>query len=248
MKRLALVIALAAVGSASLAADLKRYETRLDVAADGNGRASAVVDISKASAGRLKLPTGFAALPDFTPGEAPAGVTMAPRSADGTAWVELTLPEGVPAEFTLRFGFATPGALAAPKPEKDQKPTLPEGSRVLRHTFVNTQDASIGRYALVVRLPAGEIVHRIQEQSPAVKRKEFAPRVELDRLDGLQSATLQLSGLRQGDRTAMAIEVVPAQRSPAWALMLLPLALAWLWQFKDLARSSAAAAKGESAA
>jgi len=245
MKRLAIVIALFALGSSALAVDLKRYETRLDVGADGSGRAQATVEVRKAAPGRLKLPTGFAALPDFAADEAPAGAMMTPRSADGTAWIELTLPEGVPAEFTLRFGFATPGVLAAPRPEKGQKPTLPEGSRVLRHTFVNTQDASIGRYALVARLPSGEIVHRIQEQSPAVKRKEFTPRVELDRLDGQQSATLQLSGLRQGDRTAMSIEVVPARRSPAWALMLLPLALAWLWQFKDLARPSAAAAKGD---
>lgn len=236
MKRLASLIALATLFGGSMAADLKRYDNRLAVEGDGNGRVEATVEVRKAQPGRLRLPTGFASLPDFAPGEAPAGVTMTPGSAESSAWIEVMLPEGVPADFTLRFGFSAPGVLAAPRVEKDQKPTLPAGSRVLRHSFVNTQDAPIGRYALVVLLPGTDIVHRIQEQTPAVKRKEFMPRVELDRTDGRQTATLQLTGVRQGDRLAMALEVVPARRSPAWAWLLLPLAVGWMVQFRDLAR------------
>jgi len=80
------------------------------------------------------------------------------------------------------------------------------------------------------------MVEKIREQLPRTKRKEFTPRVELDRYDGRQGALLQLAGVKQGDRTSMELEVVGVRRSLGWLLVGLVLAIAYLVGFRDLVR------------
>jgi hypothetical protein len=70
----------------------------------------------------------------------------------------------------------------------------------------------------------------------APKRKEFVSRVELDRVDGLQGALLQFSGLQQGDRTSMELAVVDARRSRLWIVVGLVLAGAWLAAYRFIVR------------
>jgi hypothetical protein len=234
MRRLAalVLVLLAARGAAAL--EIGRYETRGEVGDDGHARATATLEVKGAAAGRLRIPVGFGTLGAFQPGEAPAGVALAPRSAGGATWIEAALPEGVPAAFRLAFSFRVEDLLVVPKPEEGQKPAFPAGSRILRHAFVNTQEAPIGRYQVTVLLPQASLVHAIREQSPKPRRKEFLPRVELDRFDGRQGAMLQHTGLRQGDRASMELEVVDARRSWMWLLVLVPLAIGYLYAFRDL--------------
>lgn len=235
MRSLAILVLALACGAAQ-ALEIRRYETRIDVDRDGAALATASVDLAGAVAGRFRLPVGFAKLADFRPGEAPPGVSLAAKgNADG-AWVEVELPDGVPSETTLGFSFRANGVLFVPKPEAGQKATLPKGSRLLRHRFVNTQEAPIGRYAATVLFPPEVIAHRVNEQLPRPGRKEFAPRVELDRFDGRQGARLQLANLRQGDRTSMELEIVDERRSAVWLLLLVPLAAGYLFFFRDLVR------------
>jgi len=215
------------------AVEIRSYDTRVEVDRDGAARASASVELAGAVAGRLRIPVGFTKLVEFRSLDLPAGVAMKAGASEDASWVEIELPEGVPDSLKVGFSFRTNGILFIPKPEPGQKAALPEGSRLLRHRFVNTQEAPIGRYALKILLPQETIVHAIREQLPRPGRKEFLPRVELDRFDGRQGAQLQLSGLRQGDRASMELEVVAEQRSVFWLLALLPLALGYLFAFRD---------------
>jgi hypothetical protein len=236
MRRLLAFLALALACASALAFEIRSYETRIDVDSAGTARARASLALAGAAAGRLRVPVGFARIDDFRPGEAPAGVTMVSGNSADAAWVEVELPEGVPAELALGFSFRSDGVLFVPKPEPGQKATLPEGSRLLRHRFVNTQEAPIRRYAATVLFPDGAIAHNIREQLPRVGRKEFVPRVELERYEGRQGALLQMTNLRQGDRTSMELEIVAGRRSPVWLLLLLPLAAGYLYAFRDLVR------------
>jgi hypothetical protein len=236
MRSLLAFLAMTLACASAAAVEIRSYETRIDLDGAGAARARASLVLAGAAAGRIRVPLGFARIDEFRPGDAPAGVTMASRNSADSAWVEVELPEGVPAELTLGFSFASNGVLFVPKPEPGQKATLPEGSRLLRHRFVNTQEAPIGRYAATVLFPEGVIAHNIREQLPRVGRKEFVPRVELERHEGRQGALLQMTNLRQGDRTSMELEIVAERRSLVWLLMLLPLAAGYLYAFRDLVK------------
>jgi len=214
------------------ATQVLRYDTRVDVGPDGAGRAIATVALAGAAPGTLRLPLGFrqpASVADI----APAGAAVVAGGGEA-GWIEVRLPEGIAPDATVGFAYPVEGLLFVPKPEPGQKATLPEGSRLLRHRFTATQEGAIGAYSLTVRLPDDVRVHRIREQTPKPGRKEFTPRVELDRFDGREGARLQIAGLRQGDRATMELEVVPARHSLAWLLALLPLAAGYLWFFRDL--------------
>lgn len=236
MRRLLALLALSLACSGAAAVEIRIYETRIDVDRTGAARATASVELAGAATGRLRVPVGFAKMDDFRAGDLPAGVTVTPSGSADAAWVEVGLPEGVPAELKIGFSFRANGVLFVPKPEPGQKPTLPQGSQLLRHRFVNTQEAPIGRYAARVLFPADAIAHNIREQLPRVGRKEFVPRVELERYEGRQGALLQMTNMRQGDRTSMELEIVSEQRSPIWLLVLVPLAIGYLYAFRDLVR------------
>lgn len=221
-------------GTAAAATEIRDYATTVDLAADGTARASAQVQITGAVPGRLRIPVGFAKLDELRAGPLPAGAALAARGTPDHAWVELELPEGTPADLSVGFAFRSNGMIFVPVPEPGQKATLPAGSQLLRHRFTNTQEATIGRYALTVRFPEGTIAHNVREQLPRPGRKEFAPRVALDRFDGRQGAMLAHTRLRTGDRTSMELEIVSETRSATWLVLLLPLAVGYLFAFRDL--------------
>lgn len=223
-------------GVAAGAAEFKSYDTRLEIAADGSARARVDLQLKDGVPGRLRLPVGFTALEGFQALEAPSGVTMKPLPSKDQSSVEVDLPDGVPADLKLAFAFRVPALLFEPKPEEGQKPAFPDGTRLLRHGFVNTQATPIAAYRVEVRLPPQTMVQKIREQLPRPQRKEFIPRVELDRFDGRQGAVLQLAGMKQGDRASMELEVVGDRHSLLWALVGLVLAAAYLVAYRDVVK------------
>ncbi len=234
MKRiLAFALMACAFGSAN-ALEIKAYDTRLDVAPDGLAQADATLQLAGCEAGRFKLPTGFTGIENLQVKDAPAGVALKLVASKEQSTFEVELPDNVPGEAKISFAFQVPGVLYEPKPEEGQKSTFPAGTRLLRHAFVNTQSTAISKYSVQVRLPQETLVHAIREQLPKNKRKEFTPRVELNRFDGLQGARLQMAGLKQGDRTSMELEVVPEGRSFGWLLGGLVLCIGYLVTFRDL--------------
>ncbi|MBL0141132.1 MAG: hypothetical protein IPP91_03480 [Betaproteobacteria bacterium] len=237
MKRTLLFLVLGFACAGVGAVEIKAYDTRLEVALDGAAQAVVDLQVDGAQAGRFKLPVGFGAIEEFKPLDVPAGVVLKPLTTKEQSSVEIELPDGVSAAVNIGFSFRVPGVLFVPKPEAGQKSALPKGSRLLRHSFVNTQPAPISRYTMQVRLPEETMVQKIREQLPKARRKEFTPRVELDRYDGRQGALLQLAGIKQGDRTSMELEVVGDRRSLGWLLVGLVLAAGYLVGFRDLVKT-----------
>lgn len=234
--RLLVALLLGATCAGAGAVEIRTYDTRVDVGPDGGARARVDLQLTGAEAGRLRVPVGFPALDDFRVEEAPAGIVVKPLPSKEQSAVEIELPEGVASAVRLRFAFAAPGVLFVPKPEEGQKSKFPEGSRLLRHAFVNTQPAPVGQYRVQVLLPPDAMVQTVREQLPRPGRKEFLPRVELDRSDGRQGALLQLSGIRQGGRTSMELEVVRDRRSLLWLVVGIALACGWLVAYRFIVR------------
>ena len=233
--RLLRLLTLLLLSSALVAStDIQSYAIRIQAADDGGGRAIATVTLTGCTPGLLALPLGFASPEGLTLEEAPAGVKLALGPRNGMTSLHLQFPEGMPAQATLRFSFAVEQVFQVLQPAPGEKSTLPKGSRLFRHAFVNTQETPIGTYRMEFLFPAGFMAQAIREQLPKLKKSEVGPRVLLSQVEGRQAATLQFTDLHQGDDTSMVLELVPARRSLGWLVAGLLLAGLYLVRFRDL--------------
>jgi hypothetical protein len=240
MNRLLLSLLLACACAGTHATTIKAYETRLDVTADGAARATVNVTLADSQPGRIRLPMGFAAISDFQVLDAPQEVFLKPVATKDQSTIEVELPQGVTDKVTLTFGFIVPDILGRPSEAPGEKSKLPSDTRLLKHVLVNTQPMPIGSYRIEVRLPEDVRIHKIGEQLPKPKRSEILPRVQLDRIDGRQSAVLQFANIKQGDRTSMSLDVVESRVSPMWLLVGLVLSAGYLVAFRDLVKPAQA--------
>lgn len=232
MRRLALLLLAAAALQA--APRIASCTVRLDASPGGTGAALATVRLAEAAPGPCLVPVGFTALTGLRLESAPAGTRIEEGPRDGQCSVRLVLPEGVPAEAAVSFRFEVPQAFVLQKQGPGERQTLPAGSRLFRHAFVNTQPVRIDAYRFEFRLPEGFRVQAVREQLPRLARTEVGPRVLLDGLDGGRGAVLQCRDLHQGDDTSMLIEVVPQGRSLGWLAVGLVLSILYLVRFRDL--------------
>lgn len=236
MNRALVALACLAACGVAQAMQVPSYSVRVDVAGSGPSSAALSVRIEDAAPGTVLLPVAPALKPSGAlrvdsapPGAQVKAVTIADRPL-----LEIALPEGVAKSVPLAVSFPVKEAMAEPRAKAQGKRSLPAGSLLLDHDFVNTQPMKIGSYRVQVVLPDGARVQEIREQSPKTKRTEVEPRVRLNAVDGRQGALLQLGDVRQGDRAAMSLEVVPDKRGFMWLLVGLALSIAYLIGFRDL--------------
>ncbi len=236
MKRLLVAVACTLGCAAVQGATIASYDARVDVAADGLSAATVRLKIDDAAAGALLVPLAPALKPAGPVHlvNAPAGTQLKTVTIAGRPHLEVALPDGVDRAVPVDVSFPVKDVLAEPKAKAQGKRSLPEGSLLLDHAFVNTQPVAIASYRVQVLLPGATRVQEIREQSPKTKRTEIEPRVALNASDGRQGAVLQLADVRQGDRASMTLEVVPDRRGPMWLLVGLALAIAYLIGFRDL--------------
>jgi len=240
MKLLRLLTCLALTAVLARATEIPSYQVRLTAAADGRAYGFATVQLKACKPGQMNLPLGFTTLEQLRVEAAPQGVRMERGPSNGQSLLHFFLPEGVPSEASLQFSFTVPGVFYVPEAGPGEKRTIPEASRLFRHTFVNTQEDSIGSYRFELLFPEGMMAQAIREQLPKPKKSEVGPRVLLAKLEGRQAAILQFSGLKQGDDTAMVLELVPNRKSLGWLLAGLVIAGLYLYHFRDIvARKSA---------
>jgi len=236
MKRLlASTVLMGAIGSA-LATGIPSYVVHIDVAAAGQSQARLQLQLDDASAGAVLIPLAASLKPAgaVKVESAPLGTQVRTVTVGESPHLELVLPEGVEKAVPVAVSFPVKEVIAAPRERARGKKTLPADSRLLDHSFVNTQPIAIGSYRLKVTLPEGIRVHVVREQSPRTRRTEIEPRVALNGTDGRQGAVLQLGDVKQGDRASMSLEVVADHRALSWLIVGLGLALAYLVGFRDL--------------
>ena len=236
MKHWLATLLVSAACVAAHATVVESYVSRLEIGADGTANATVTIQLKDVQAGRLILPVAFSAMDNFHVIDAAVGNRVIPLKVGELSALQLDLAGGSADTAALSVGFTVPGVIATPKVAAGKKPELPDGSALLSHAFVNTQPLPIQSYRVDVIFPEGRRAQLIREQLPKPKRSEVLPRVRLDAYDGRQGAQLQMSNLKQGDRTSMVIEVVEEQRSYGWLLVGLALVIAYLFGFSHLVR------------
>lgn len=224
------LLAAAALGATDIAA----YRVRLDTAADGTGKGSAEVVLTRCTPGRINLPLGFANPADLRLESGPPQATLAKGPTQGQTLLHLDLPPGVVGEATVRFSFSVPMAFSTPTPGPGEKSPFPAGSHLFRHALVATQEGVLGGYRFEVLFPPGTRAQSIREQLPKPGKAEVGPRVRLGKTEGRQGAVLQMGAMRQGDDTSMALELVPERKSWGWLAVGLALCALYLFHFRDL--------------
>lgn len=234
MKLMRLCVLLMLPSILVMGAEIQSYTVRLQAAHDGAGAGMATVSLTGCTPGTLAIPLAFSSPENVRLEESPAGVRLELGPRNGMTLLRLHLPEGMPTQASLRFSFTVKQVFQGVSRAPGEKSTLPAGSRIFRHAFVNTQEIPIGVYRLDFLFPEGFRAQAIREQLPKPKKSEVGPRVLLSKLEGRQAATLQFSGLHQGDDTSMALELVPSQRSFGWLVAGLLLAGLYLFYFRDL--------------
>lgn len=235
MKRL--FIAMMLTGGAAGATVIERYATELDVQADGGSWATVTLDLKDCQPGRITLPVGFGGVGRFQLKGVPEGVVLNLAPGKESSTLEIELPSGIAESTSLRFAFVAPDVLGRPKTAAGEKARVATDTQLLRHSFVNTGALEIGVYELSVQLPGDLRIQKIAEQLPKPKRSDVLPRVRLGRTDDRQGADLQLAKMKQGDRTSMVLNVVPARHSYGWLLAGLALSLAYLAGFRSLVKA-----------
>lgn len=216
------------------ATDIKTYQVRLDAAADGSATGTAEVQLTGCVPGRLNLPMGFTTIEGLRLDQAPKGLRLEQGPTNGQVLLHLDLPAGVSAETAVGFSFRVPKAFVRIEPAPGEKSAFPDGSRLFRHALVATQEGVLGSYRFELLFPPGSRAQAIREQLPKLGKTEAGPRVRLGKSDGRQNAVLQMSSLKQGDDTSMALELVPEQKSLGWLAVGLLLSGLYLFYFRDL--------------
>lgn len=225
-----LLLAVATLG----ATDIKSYQVRLDAAADGSATGTAEIQLSGCAPGRLNLPMGFSNIDGLRIDQAPKGLRLEQGPTNGQVLLHLDLPAGVAAEITVGISFRVPKAFVRIEPGPGEKSSFPAGSRLFRHALVATQEGVLGSYRFELLFPPGSRAQSIREQLPKLGKTEVGPRVRLGKSDGRQNAVLQMSALKQGDDTSMALELVPEGKSLGWLAVGLLLSGLYLFYFRDL--------------
>jgi hypothetical protein len=234
MNRRGLLLGILAATTLAAGARITTYTVRLDASSTGAGVAWAELRFAGAEPGGCLIPVGFRDLPGLALEAAPPGTRLEAGPSDGQSLVRLTLPEGIPADATVRFRFDVPEAFVVRKLGPGERQTFPTGNRLFRHAFVNTQPVDIEVYRFEFCLPAGARVQAIREQLPRLTKTEVGPRVALQAIESRKAAVLLCRELHQGDDTSMGIELLPEGRSYGWLAVGLLFSALYLIYFRDL--------------
>jgi hypothetical protein len=243
MKRILAFALLASLPGLASAAEIREYTTRIDVDGGGAGRAASTLVIAGDPSETVVIPLAHGAWTNFRLAEATDGLRVEPPK-EKAATIQVTLPPATTGASRLAFTIDVARVVAKTEdPAAGAKLTMPRESRILRYAFVNSQDALIKDFRMLVALPEGTRFQAIREQLPKQTRTEAEPRVRLGGEGGRQNALLRLADLDQGDDTSMQLEVVPNRRSPLWLAFGVILSALYLFKFRDYVAAGAGSAK-----
>lgn len=215
------------------AAGIRDYRLMITTDAAGDGEAVLRVVLYD-QVETVRIPVGYAGVVDARLTEGPSGATISTEAAGSQTLLVLRWPSGAQGDVPVTVTFRVPAVVPVPVLRSGERPTLPEGSRTLKHTFINTEAGVIDRYVCQVLFPPGLRAHAVREALPKLRGQEAGPRVRLGPVDASAAATLDVPTLRQGDSASMQIELTPQGRSWVWLVVGTLLSAAYLFYFRDL--------------
>ena len=241
--RLVFGILIFGLGLCAQAVEIKLYTSRFEVAQDGSAIVTVNVNLTGVQGpGRLLLPVGSPGLDDFKIIESPTDIQLTPLPKKSQSLVEVNFGEKASGNQAIKFSYKAVGFMEKAKAAEGKKIDIPTNNSLVKHSLINTQENTIESYQAEVILPDHVRVQLIREQLPKPKKTDVLPRVRLDGFTvsegseqvARQGAQLQMSQMKQGDRTSMVLEAVDDRRSYGWLLVGLAIAIGYLITFTSL--------------
>lgn len=241
MKAAALVLGcLLAAARPVDAQTIDRYTETVDIASSGDAIVTIDLDLPAGVAGAVTIASGagrIGAIEAATLLSADAQRDLAAPDArvaeDGR--VDVRLARAVDAPATLRLVARVRGAIdmsAAP---------LAHGGRNLRYRLVIPAALDVRRVDATLVLPPGLVVGNVDDLSPAPADTEVTPAYRAGARDRRSSVTLDVAP-RADVAVGMTIHARRRPNGPAITAVLAIIAGAYLWFFRDLARTPPATA------
>jgi len=246
MTRALLAVCLACALTVTVGAtDIRDYQVTVTTNTAGAAEATLRVFVPKATS-VIRIPVGFSGITEVRLIEGPVGATVTTERAGSQTMLAVQLNGDVQGEIVLSIAFQIAALVPEPVVPAGERPTLPAGHRLLRHSFVNTQEGTIGRYVIRVVFPEHLRAHVIREALPKLRGQEAGPRARLEPVDGQRAVTLEVAALKQGDVTSLQVELTPLGRSWVWLLTGVVLSVLYLFSFRSLvAGRVSSGARGE---
>jgi len=233
MKKILSVLCIAAIGLLTMGAapGIRSYRETFRMEADGPGRVVARVELAGLTPGVWEVPlTTWKGIEDLKWTGVPADVRVQAAIAGRAPCLRLDVGQGAVAGFAMELDYRA----LAPKPLPRSK-TQPPGETRLRFRFLNDGRLPVADYGLKVLLPAGKVVHSVQETAPQGKGGNGA-QVSYIKEDNRQGFVLAAENLRFGDAAGIQLTVVADEKSPAVVILLGLAAILYLVAFRDIVR------------
>lgn len=236
MKRALLAICVIMTGLLLMGAAprIEAYQETFRMEADGSGRVAARVELAALPPGTWEVPlTTWRGVREIKWSGVPGGVQVQPALDGQAPCLRLLVGQGAAAAFVLDLDYQVPASKGAPKPKNQ-----PPGETGLAFRFLNGGKLPVADYDLKVLLPAGKMVHSVQEIAPKGKGGEGA-QVAYIREDGRLGFTLAAENLKFGDAASIKLISVDERKSPVVLIILGLVAVAYLIVFRDIVKPPA---------
>lgn len=218
-----LLLALSALGSA---AELSRYEERVDLAGDG----SASVRVRLAFRG-VAPPLVLLALPRPEVRElkatGPALASVRTLDKGDRRFLALELASGTVGPATAEISFSLAGYV------QDGAQAAPYGNRRLGYRFVNVAFDRIDEFTATIVLPAGDVFNAVDEFSPEPEKSGTVIPFTISREEQRTVGRIEVKNVRLGDEVKLACTFRSGRKSKWLLFVLLALAAAYLVFFRD---------------
>lgn len=208
------------------APSIKIYSEHLDVSTDGSGKVTAKIELADIVGGTIHVPLSNWKGIQHLRWEDDGGLTVDPMLNADNPYIKVVVPPRASANIILRLSFN----LAAPKPDTKNAAT---NERFLTYRFLNTGQLPVTRYELQTILPAGEVLHSVQETLPKSKTGDGA-QIRYISDDNRQGFTLEAKNIKFGDAASVRLRVIPEKKSYIFLVLGIACAIAYLYAFRDI--------------
>ena len=219
-----LLLLAAVLAGPAAGATVAGYREEIRLAANGSAAVRLRVDVSGNAGEEVRLPFGH------------AKADLATLKAGGAAVRVETIDGGLPVLVATLSSGTGPVEVDVSVPSfLDWKKEKAFRNRTFAHELVNATTLSCGRYEGTYLLPPGYRVNTVVETVPEDGETSATRPYEVVRVDGRDGLKLTEPSLDPARRVAAKVRFKPAAPLPLFAPIVVAVAGAWLFLFRDLA-------------
>jgi hypothetical protein len=226
------------VRTQAYAQEIPRYDETVTLNRDSSAAIRLFLAVADWSEPRILIPVRYPSLLDLqAPGFPPTAVRVLENKGNHFVALDFTgsgtRPTTIGISFRVKNYFAGGGQPG------------PFGNKDLGYRFVNVTFALIGKFSAELVLPAGYIFNAIGEFSPKPKKSGMAMPYTISRKNGKNIARMTVANVKLGDEITFHCTFKSTKKSRPLFFVLIALAIAYLFLFRDLLKSGENGAGGK---